>query len=96
MRLRWNENALDDLEKIRDYIEKDDPFAAMRVVMRLRDGLEQLTTFPQMGRVGRVTETRELVFSDLRYIAVYNVHTDRKEIEILNIIHAARRYPPEP
>ena len=93
MRLTWNEGALNDLEEIRDYIEKEDPFAAARVILRLRSGLEQLTTFPQIGRSGRVPETRELVFSDLRYIAIYRVHNDKEEVEILNLLHTAREYP---
>ena len=95
MRLVWNDDALDDLGQIKDYIEQDDAFAAARVVLRLRDGLVQLTTFPRIGRVGRVPDTRELVFADLRYIAVYRVHTDSDLVEILNIIHTSRRYPPE-
>jgi addiction module RelE/StbE family toxin len=95
LRLVWNDGALDDLEKIRGYIEGDNPLAAARVVWRLRGGLEQLTEFPQMGRVGRVPETRELVFPDLRYVAVYRIYPNSDVIEILNIIHTAREYPPK-
>ena len=93
MRLTWNDDALEDLERIKDHIEENDPFAAARVVLRLHDGIEQLAAFPNLGRIGRVPETRELIFSDLRYIAVYRVHVARDEVEILTLIHTARKYP---
>lgn len=93
MRLVWNDNALDDLERIRDYIVEDNPSAAVRVILRLRDELERLTTFPNMGRAGRVAETRELIYPRLPYVAVYRVDGDT--VEILNIIHTAREYPPK-
>ena len=95
MRLTWNDDALDELERIKDYIEEDDPFAAARVVLRLHEGIEQLAAFPNLGRTGRVAETRELIFPDLRYIAVYRVHAAKDEVEILTVIHTARKYPPD-
>jgi len=93
VRLVWNDDALDDLERIKDYIERDDPYAAARVVLRLHNGIEQLAIFPNIGRTGRVPDTRELVFSDLRYIAVYQIYPNRNVVEVLTIIHTARKYP---
>lgn len=95
MRIIWNEDALDDLENIRDYIEGDNPAAATRVLNRLRTGLQQLALNPRMGCIGRVSETREFVFSDLPYIGIYRIATDPDRIEILNVIHGARDYPPK-
>ena len=47
-------------------------------------------TFPDRGRPGRVTETRELVVVR-PYIVVYGVHQDR--IVILRIWHGAQDRP---
>ncbi|HTQ14452.1 MAG TPA: type II toxin-antitoxin system RelE/ParE family toxin [Rhizomicrobium sp.] len=93
MRVIWVERALDDLERIHDYIQSDNPAAAQRVIQRLRSGLESLSRFPRMGRAGRVSDTREFVFTDIPYIGVYRILED--EIEVLNIIHTARDYPPK-
>ena len=95
MRVVWNDEALDDLERIRDYIEEENPAAAIRAFQRLHDRLQHLAANPRMGRSGRVAETREFVFSDLPYIGIYRIHTNGNLVEILNIIHTARKYPPE-
>jgi toxin ParE1/3/4 len=46
-----------------------------------------------MGRIGRSPETREFVFSDVPYIAIYRIDDERTSVEILRIMHTARRYP---
>jgi len=46
-----------------------------------------------MGRAGRVAETREFVFGNLPYIAVYRIDEAAATLEILNIIHTAQLYP---
>jgi toxin ParE1/3/4 len=95
MRVIWNDDALDDLEAIRDYIENSNPAAAERVFNRLLAGLQQLAFTPGIGRAGRVPETREFVFSDVPYIGIYRIETDPDRIEILNVLHTARDYPPK-
>jgi toxin ParE1/3/4 len=44
-----------------------------------------------MGRQGRIDGTRELVIHGLPYIIPYRVRRGR--VEILAVIHAARRWP---
>lgn len=95
MRQIWHDNALEDLAEIRDYISSDNPGAASRVAARIRNGLLILKDHPLMGRSGRVPETREFIFADIPYIAVYRVDGDRQTLEILHVIHTARLYPPE-
>jgi plasmid stabilization system protein ParE len=43
-----------------------------------------------MGRRGRASDTRELVFADLPYIVVYRV---TNQVEILAVVHTARDWP---
>jgi addiction module RelE/StbE family toxin len=96
MRLTLNERAGADLERIRAYIARDNPDAAGRIAERLLSGLSLLANHPHLGRPGRMEETRELIFSGLPYIGIYRVHEKKELVEVLRIVHAARKYPPEP
>ena len=51
-----------------------------------------LELFPERGRLGRITGTRELVFAPLPYIAVYRI-TEGGVFEILRVYHSAQDWP---
>jgi len=91
MRLRWSIPALRDLEAIGDYIARDNPAAAARVVTTILDQAGRLAEHPHMGRPGRVPETRELVVTNTPYIVPYRVRGDA--VQILAVLHGARRWP---
>jgi addiction module RelE/StbE family toxin len=91
MRIRWLDLAVDDLEKIADYISQDNPEAARRVVSRLWTAVKSLAEQPKMGRPGRVYGTRELVVSDTPFVVPYRVVGS--EIHILRVLHGARDWP---
>jgi toxin ParE1/3/4 len=61
VRLRWAEGAVEDLQSTRDYLEAESPKAALDTVDRIMSAVERLEQFPQMGRIGRVGGSRELV-----------------------------------
>ena len=91
MEVRWSTPAANDLERIYQRIEKDDPTVAREVVKTIYDGCAALKDFPHRGRPGRMKGRRELVFPSLPYIAVYQVkeHT----VEISRIYHGAQDWP---
>ncbi|WP_436316525.1 type II toxin-antitoxin system RelE/ParE family toxin [Variovorax sp. LjRoot84] len=60
MRLEWSPLAMDDRERIFDFIEQDDPRAAIAVDERIATQVLVLLQFPEGGRPGRVEGTREL------------------------------------
>ena len=91
MRLRWTIPAAEDLYRIVQHIQKDNPAAANDVANTLYDGCGTLTQFPRRGRKGRIPGTRELVFSNLPYIVVYKVHDEL--LEVLRIYHGAQDWP---
>jgi toxin ParE1/3/4 len=91
MRVRWLRSTLRDLEAQIEYIATNDPKAAARVSDRIRAATERLADFPEMGRVGRVASTRELVIARSPWIVVYRV---ANSVEILRIIHSSQRWPP--
>jgi len=89
MTVRWTPTALRDLESLDAYIAEDAPEAAALTVERILSGIEALKRHPEMGRRGRVAGTRELVIAP--YIVAYR--TAQAAIEILAVIHGARRWP---
>jgi plasmid stabilization system protein ParE len=66
MRVRWSLPAAEDLQRICERIELDDPEAARRVARTIYDGCARLKSFPNRGRVSsRMAGWRELVFAPL-------------------------------
>ena len=91
--LKWSAPALEDRDTIFDYIEVDSPTAAMGVDQRIRECVERLRRFPEMGRPGRIEGTRELMILRTPYIAAYRVADG--VVTILGIIHGAQQWPEE-
>jgi toxin ParE1/3/4 len=91
VRVRWLRAALANLEAEADYIAKDNPAAADRLVQRIFRAVALLAKNPAMGRAGRVPGTRELVVLNTPYILPYRVHAGA--IGILRVFHAAREWP---
>ncbi|MBZ5511545.1 MAG: type II toxin-antitoxin system RelE/ParE family toxin [Acidobacteriia bacterium] len=92
MRVRWLQAALDNLDAEAEYISRDDPAAAARVVTAIQRSIAQLAVHPAIGRPGRVPGTRELVVPDTPYIVPYRVRS--YAVEILRVFHGKRRWPP--
>ena len=93
MRIDWAPHALQDRVAIFDYIEADNPRAAVVTDLRIKNQVETLARFPELSRPGRVSGTRKLVISRTPYIAVYSIVNDT--IRILRVLHGAREWPEE-
>jgi toxin ParE1/3/4 len=91
MSVRWSPEAADDLERIVDYIKRNNPPAARRVAETIYRRCGDLQVFPERGRQGRIAGTRELVLVPLPYIVVYRVRPDA--VEIVRIYHSAQNWP---
>ncbi len=91
MEVTWRPIALEDLAEVRDYIARDNPAAADRVVLAIRTAVARLANFPHLGRPGRVDRTRELVVTGTPYIAAYAVVGG--QVMILSVLHSARKWP---
>ncbi len=84
--IRWTAEASDQLEAAVKRIQQDNPSAARNVAQSVFDGIEQVATFPGIGRPGEVKGTRELVISP--YVVVYR--STEEIVEILHIWHGAQ------
>ena len=92
MRIRLTKPAERDLESVEEYIRQDNPAAAIKTVLRVLEAVECLEQFPNIGRPGRVTGTRELVVGGTLFLAIYKVKEN--VIWVLRVLHAARKWPP--
>ena len=84
--IRWTSQASDQFEAAIKRIQQDNPTAARNVAETLIGRIEQLTTFPSLGRPGEVKGTRELVSPP--YVVVYR--STEEIVEILYIWHGAQ------
>jgi addiction module RelE/StbE family toxin len=84
------EAAWADLDRIFEWIAKDNPAVAAKIIGRIRDkiNLLELDSLARMGRPGRAEGTRELI--EHPYIIVYEVDEQRHMISVLAIVHGAR------
>jgi len=89
--IRWLTAALSDLRAIKAYIAEQNPEAARQVIASIRHQATTLTNQPNIGRMGRIPDTRELVISPYPYIVAYREHHD--EVHILAVVHTSRRWP---
>ncbi|MGD9581314.1 MAG: type II toxin-antitoxin system RelE/ParE family toxin [Vampirovibrionia bacterium] len=92
MIIKWTELASQDLDFIHDYIVKDNPTAAVDVVIHVMESVEKL--IPQntaIGRPGRLLGTRELIITKYPYIVLYRILNN--EIEVIRVIHTSMKWP---
>jgi toxin ParE1/3/4 len=88
--LLWTPEAIEDREAIYEHIETDNPAAALALDELFLEKTSRLLDHPELGKLGRVIATRELVLHQ-NYILVYTVITDA--IWLLRVLHARRQWP---
>ncbi|MEX0604801.1 MAG: type II toxin-antitoxin system RelE/ParE family toxin [Marinobacter sp.] len=91
MELFWTPEAIQDRDDIYDFIEADNPSAALVLDELFSEKVAHLVDHPDLGRAGRVADTRELV-AHQNYILVYDLTGNI--VRVLRIVHAARQWPP--
>lgn len=90
-RIVWLREALGDMRGIGDYIARENPAAARRVVRTIQNDVDILREHPAIGRPGRLAGTRELVISRYPYIVAYREIATL--VQILAVVHTSRRWP---
>lgn len=73
------------------YIAQDSFLAAIDQDAEIEKQVDMLLDPPNMGRLGRVKTTRELVIGRTSFIVAYRVKGQR--IEILRVLHGAQQWP---
>jgi addiction module RelE/StbE family toxin len=90
--VRWTEQAVADLQAIREFITRDSPRYGRLVAERLFTATERLVTFPLSGRVvpelGR-DDVREIIVGEYRL--VYKASAGA--VIMLTIFRSSRLFP---
>lgn len=91
MKIIWSRRAIRHLAKLRDYIAQDSPDAAADGAGKIVVAVENLSTFPNLGRTGHLAGTRELVVPGTPYVIRYRIRDNR--IELIAVFHGRQRWP---
>ena len=92
-KLHWTPKSYEDLDEIKQYIEEDDPEAAVQMVLTIIDRAEQLKEFPESGplmRERRWINDRMRTLTVEPYIVFYRI--DGEYVSVIRVLHAARDY----
>lgn len=91
MQVRWRRMALDDRERIAQYIAGNgSPVAARKLDAEFVTKAEAAAQRPKLYRAGRMRGTREVVVRP-NYVMVYRIEDDA--IVVLRVLHAAQQWP---
>ena len=93
MKVVFSDRAKLRLRQIRRYIAEDNPVAAERVTIRIRQTVELLADFPRIGRVWEDGATRALNVSGLPYRIHYRIDEAAVIVQIITIAHTSRLMP---
>ena len=96
---RYNINYLPiaktDLEKIIDYIQTDNPDAALKLLEKIDESISQLKDFPYKGKSPKDDHLQSKDYRMLvvkSYLVFYVVNENDNEVEIRRILHGKRKY----
>jgi len=89
LKLEWSEEALEDIESIATYIEKDSPIYAKSVVSKFFEKAEILQEFSELGR--KVPEFNDIRIREIfiySYRLIYQVR--EKKVLFVAVVHGKR------
>ena len=76
MKLVWLPRAIDNLDKIRQYIAQENPQAAQKVAQQIQQTVSHLKDHPQLGKPSLVDSLREIQVAKLPFTIPYKVIND--------------------
>ena len=92
MKVYWTDNSIGHLLGIYEYIARNSPVYAKRVIDRITRRSEQIAEFPLSGRKVpeyKTEDIREII--EKPYRIIYRIKSD--QIDILAVIHGAKLLP---
>jgi len=92
MIVRWSDTAIANLEQFRDYIADRNAEAAQIAAQRITAAVASLKRFPNMGRIGRMPDTREFVVPGSPFVIPYRITEDG--VIVLAVLRAEQNWPP--
>lgn len=89
IQLEWSDEALEDIESIATYIEKDSPIYAKSVVFKIFEKAEIIRDFTELGRI--VPELNDSTIREIfvySYRLIYKINSNR--VLFVAVIHGKR------
>ena len=94
MKIIFSPRAKGRLRQIRSYIAENSPINAIKTISRIHQVIELLSSFPELGKFWKKSDTRAIVVAGLPYRIHYVVNQKENAIEIITIVHT-RQLPPD-
>ncbi|MCB1155405.1 type II toxin-antitoxin system RelE/ParE family toxin [bacterium] len=92
MRIRYTRLALSHLRELKaTSMQRFGVEPTLATLQKIDSAIRDLVNFPERGRPGRITGTRELVITGTPFLVAYRLH--QQEIHVLAILHGARKWP---
>ena len=88
MTVVWSPRAIRHLAELRAYTAHEKPDGAGVLILA---AIGRLADFPNLGRPGRVSGTREHVIPGTPYVAAYRPRGER--LEIIAVFYGRHRWP---
>lgn len=91
----WTIKAVEQVEQIGAFIEKDSPFQSRRVVQLIVKEARKLKEYPKIGKM--IPEVQEERYRELRvfsYRIFYKI-IDKNRIAIVGVVHGSRLFDPQ-
>lgn len=71
MRVKYSPESIEDLQRVVEFVENKNPYAARRIAIDLQEGMDRLKQFPEVGLpVSKATDPEKI--RDL-YVGSYTV-----------------------
>jgi plasmid stabilization system protein ParE len=89
MKLEWSDEALADLDRFAEFLDREHPSLAATVGSEIVSRAQILTRHPRLGRpiAGR-EEYREIVLEVLRAAYVFQYRFDGQRLVMLRVFHS--------
>ena len=93
LKIHYLSIAEKDITNIIDYINKDNPNAALKLIDKIDSRIKELRNFPEIGKIPSDQRLKKLGYRILiidNYLVFYVIKN--QEIEIRRILHGKRKY----
>lgn len=94
-KIRYLPIAVQDLEDILDYIQTDNPSAALNLIDTIDNSISKLSTHPYIGGIPKDSRLLRLGYRILiikNYLAFYVVNESINEVEIRRVLLSRQKY----
>jgi plasmid stabilization system protein ParE len=93
MWLSFSRRALHEISEIYEYLARENPAAAAKVLERIHQLSLLAADYPHTGRSVSLSGVRMLPVAHYPYLIFFRRVPGRSEVRILRVRHAARRHP---